>query len=121
MPRAFPDVIFPPNGELKLRVPPAKPVYDVDCGEKEYKSTKRMIEARGVEEVHTELIHKQFGLIAITGGFISASDCEWIAVRLTVLLQFSLELQDRVNKNLRARQFAIWRIEDPWLPRTKKP
>lgn len=28
--------------------------------------------------------------------------------------------QERINKNLIERQFAIWRVDPPWLPRTKK-
>lgn len=39
-----------------------------------------MIEARGVEEIHTELIHEQYGLAAISGGFISADDFKFIQV-----------------------------------------
>jgi len=106
-PVTFENVVFPPDGDYKLRVPLAKPVYDEEKGEREHKTTKRMFEARGVEEIHTQLLHKQFGLAAITGGFISSDDFELIA--------------DRVNKNLLAKQFAVWRVEDPWLPRTKKP
>ena len=65
-----------------------------------------MIEARGVEEVHTELIHEQYGLAAVSGGFIDSDDFKF--------------LQDRINKNLIDNQFAVWRVDEPWLPRTKK-
>uniref|UniRef100_W6NIB9 Ribosomal protein L10e L16 and Frag1 DRAM Sfk1 domain containing protein n=1 Tax=Haemonchus contortus TaxID=6289 RepID=W6NIB9_HAECO len=105
-PVTFENVKFPPNGQLKLPKMPPEPEYDPDKGEKKYKTTKRMIEARGVEEVHTELIHEQYGLAAVSGGFISADDFKFI--------------QERVNKNLRDKQFAIWRVDPPWLPRTKK-
>ncbi|WKY01989.1 hypothetical protein Q1695_015753 [Nippostrongylus brasiliensis] len=105
-PVTFENVTFPPNGQLKLPKMPPEPVYDMEKGEKKYKTTKRMIEARGVEEVHTELIHQQYGLAAISGGFISADDFKFI--------------QERVNKNLLNKQFAIWRVDPPWLPRTKK-
>lgn len=86
---------------------PAVPNYNAEAGEKKHKQTKRMIEARGVEEIHTELIHKQFGLAAVTGGFISSKDFTFV--------------MERVNKNLIKNQFAIWRVDPPWLPRTKKP
>lgn len=42
-----------------------EPFYDPELGEKKYKTTERMIEARGVEEVHNSLIHKQYGLAAV--------------------------------------------------------
>ncbi|KIH42476.1 ribosomal protein L16, partial [Ancylostoma duodenale] len=105
-PVTFENVKFPPNGVLKLPKMPPEPFYDPEKGEKKYKTTKRMIEARGVEEVHTELIHEQYGLAAISGGFISAEDFKFV--------------QERVNKNLLDKQFAIWRVDPPWLPRTKK-
>uniref|UniRef100_A0AC34RJH8 Ribosomal protein L10e/L16 domain-containing protein n=1 Tax=Panagrolaimus sp. JU765 TaxID=591449 RepID=A0AC34RJH8_9BILA len=105
-PVTFENVIFPPNGEFKLPPMPSEPVYDPDKKETKYKTTKRMVEARGVEEIHTDLIHRQYGLVAKSGGFISASDFKFI--------------QERLNKNLQDKQFAIWRVDPPWLPRTKK-
>lgn len=84
----------------------SEPTFDPEKGENKYKTTKRMIEARGVEEIHTELIHRQYGLVAKSGGFISAADFKYI--------------QERLNKNLLDKQFAIWRVDPPWLPRTKK-
>ncbi|CAB3402326.1 unnamed protein product [Caenorhabditis bovis] len=105
-PVTYENVRFPPNGQRKLPVMPSEPFYDAEKGEKKYKSTKRMIEARGVEEIHTELIHEQYGLAAVSGGFISSDDFKF--------------LQDRINKNLIDNQFAIWRVDPPWLPRTKK-
>uniref|UniRef100_A0A158R4X6 39S ribosomal protein L16, mitochondrial n=1 Tax=Syphacia muris TaxID=451379 RepID=A0A158R4X6_9BILA len=105
-PVTFEKVVFPPNGEYKLPKMPPEPTYAAEKGEKKFKTTKRMIEGRGVEEVHTELIHKQYGLVAIYGGFISSADFNFI--------------EERVNKNLLKNQFAIWRVPAPWLPRTKK-
>lgn len=29
--------------------------------------------------------------------------------------------QNRINGKLRDKQFAIWRVDQPWLPKTKKP
>lgn len=105
-PVTFENVIFPPDGQFKLPAMPPKPTYLPELGEKEYKTTKRIIEARGVEEVHTELMHNQFGLAAVSGGMISPDDFDFI--------------QERLNKNLQKNQFAIWRVPPPWLPRTKK-
>ncbi|VDD90461.1 unnamed protein product [Enterobius vermicularis] len=105
-PTTFENVIFPPNGEYLLPPMPPEPTYSAERGEKKFKTTKRMIEGRGVEEVHTELIHNQYGLAAVYGGFISSADFNFI--------------QERVNKNLRKNQFALWRVPAPWLPRTKK-
>ena len=47
----FSDVVFPLDGKLKLPKMPDEPLYDAEKGERKYKTTKRMIEARGVEEV----------------------------------------------------------------------
>lgn len=61
---------------------PPEPTYSAERGEKKFKTTKRMIEGRGVEEVHTELIHNQYGLAAVYGGFISSADFNFIQVIL---------------------------------------
>jgi len=84
----------------------SEPVFREDLGEEAHKTSHRLIEARGPEEIHTELIHNQFGLAAVAGGMLAPN-------------HFKL-LEERVNKNLRDKQFAIWRVEAPWLPRTKK-
>lgn len=75
------DVVFPPNGEYKLPEMPEEPTYDPALNEQKFKSSKQLVSIRGVEEIHTELIHKQFGLAAIAGGFISAYDFNFIRVR----------------------------------------
>uniref|UniRef100_A0AC35TSW1 39S ribosomal protein L16, mitochondrial n=1 Tax=Rhabditophanes sp. KR3021 TaxID=114890 RepID=A0AC35TSW1_9BILA len=105
-PVTYENVVFPVDGKFKLPPMPVEPNFDADTGERKFKETKRMIEARGVEEVHTELIHQQYGLAAVNGGFISGKDFKFV--------------MERVNKNLIANQFAIWRVDAPWLPRTKK-
>ncbi|VDK80413.1 unnamed protein product [Onchocerca ochengi] len=105
-PETFENVVFPPNGEYKLPAMPEEPTYDSALGEQKFKTSKQLISIRGVEEIHTDLIHKQYGLAAVTGGFISAYDFNFI--------------RDRLNRNLLKNQFAIWRVPAPWLPRTKK-
>lgn len=56
------DVVFPPNGKMKLPPMPNEPTYNPELGEEAYKTSHRLIEARGPEEIHTRLIHNQFGL-----------------------------------------------------------
>ena len=36
-----------------------------------------------------------------------------------IFLKYIL-LQERINKHILDKQFAIWRVDAPWLPRTKK-
>uniref|UniRef100_A0A914HW41 Uncharacterized protein n=1 Tax=Globodera rostochiensis TaxID=31243 RepID=A0A914HW41_GLORO len=58
-PITFEHVVFPPSGQLKLPTLPPEPTYDENLEEEKYKTTKRFIDARGPESIHTELIHKQ--------------------------------------------------------------
>ncbi|CAK5117976.1 unnamed protein product [Meloidogyne enterolobii] len=105
-PVTFEKVVFPPDGKFQLPAMPPEPVYDEALGEVKKKLNRRMIEARGYEPIHTELIHKQFGLAAISGGFITGADFAY--------------LQEHVNKFLKKNQFAVWRVDAPWLPRTRR-
>ncbi|VDN21025.1 unnamed protein product [Gongylonema pulchrum] len=91
----MPDVVFPPDGQYKLPAMPEEPTYEPILGEQKYKTSTQLVDTRGFEEIHTELIHKQ--------------SC----------IKFRV-LQERLNKNLLKNQFAIWRVPAPWLPRTKK-
>ncbi|KAL3120543.1 hypothetical protein niasHT_007835 [Heterodera trifolii] len=106
-PITFEHVVFPPNEQFKLPTMPPEPIYDESLGETKHKLTKQFIEARGFEPIHTELIHKQYGLVAMSGGFIKAEDFAWI--------------QQEVNEKLVDKQFAIWRVDAPWLPRVRRP
>uniref|UniRef100_A0A915N176 Large ribosomal subunit protein uL16m n=1 Tax=Meloidogyne javanica TaxID=6303 RepID=A0A915N176_MELJA len=105
-PVTFEKVVFPPDGKFQLPAMPPEPVYDEALGEVKKKLNRRMIEARGYEPIHTELVHKQFGLAAISGGFITGADFAY--------------LQEHVNKLLKKNQFAVWRVDAPWLPRTRR-
>lgn len=53
-----------------------------------------MIEARGVEEIHTELIHQQFGLVAVSGGFLSGKDFKWLEVIFSITFVFLLNISN---------------------------
>lgn len=90
------DVVFPPDGEMKLPQLPMEPFYDAELGEQKYKSTKRMIEARGVEEIHTSLIHKQYGLAAVSGGMLRPTDFKLLTVN-NILCQFIILLIHRIE------------------------
>ncbi|TKR61541.1 hypothetical protein L596_028637 [Steinernema carpocapsae] len=79
-PVTFENVVFPPDGQMKLPAMPAEPYFDSEKGEFKNKHTKRMIEGRGVEEIHTDLIHRQYGIAAISGGFISSADFKFLQV-----------------------------------------
>lgn len=47
-------MVFPPNGKYKLPTMPPEPIYDENLGEKKHKLTRRFIDARGYEAIHTE-------------------------------------------------------------------
>lgn len=69
---------------------------------------KRLILMRGPEEPHNkQLIHKQFGVIALQGGRVKHPHIE-----LT-----RLSIGRKMDTN---RMFAIWRIPEPWQPLHKK-
>ncbi|GMR33995.1 hypothetical protein PMAYCL1PPCAC_04190, partial [Pristionchus mayeri] len=56
----------------RWQVETPRDAYQVD--ETKYKTSKRIIETRGVEEIHTEQVHEQFGPAAISGRLISSRD-----------------------------------------------
>lgn len=68
---------------------------------------KRLRLMRGPEPVHNFLLHKQYGIMALTGGRIKWGHIE--VIRLTI--------GRNIDSN---RMFAIWRIDPPWQPLTKK-
>lgn len=69
--------------------------------------TKRLSLMRGPELVHNSFLHKQYGIVALGGGRLRFGHFEMI--RLT--------LGRKIDTN---RMFAIWRIDPPWQPVTKK-
>ncbi|KDR21926.1 39S ribosomal protein L16, mitochondrial [Zootermopsis nevadensis] len=71
------------------------------------KMTKSLKFMRGPETVHNFLLHQQFGIIALSGGRMKWGHFEM--VRLGVLR--------KMDQN---RMFAVWRIDAPWQPITKK-
>ena len=71
------------------------------------KSQKRLIDMRGPETVHNQLLHKQYGIVAVTGGKLRHGHMEMI--RMT--------LGRRMDTN---RMFAVWRVDAVWKPITKR-
>lgn len=67
----FLDVVFPPGTERKLPAVPKIPIFYE--GELPQKTGRRLIEMRGPELIHTELIHKQYALQVSAAGFVSDS------------------------------------------------
>lgn len=71
------------------------------------KMQKKLRLMRGPEELHNFLIHKQFGIMALGGGRLKFGHFEMM--RLTI-----------GRKMDTTRMFAIWRVDAPWQPVTKK-
>nr|SVE76016.1 EOG090X0DE4 [Daphnia hispanica] len=71
------------------------------------KMAKRLTLMRGPELVHNEFIHKQYGIVALCGGRLNSGHIEMI--RMTI------------NRKMDAtKMFAVWRIDPPWQPLTRK-
>lgn len=62
---------------------------------------------RGPETTHNFFIHKQYGIIALGGGRMKWRHFEMVRMTLGRKIDVS-------------RMFAIWRVDPPWQPITKK-
>lgn len=71
------------------------------------KMQRKPIEMRGPEFVHNKLQYCEFGIQALTGGRLRWGHYEML--RLGILRKFD-----------ESRMFALWRIDAPWKPKTKK-
>jgi len=110
--RGLRDLMLPPSYEgvefperNKLRFIERSPIYP--AGLRPPKMQKCLRFMRGPEEIHTDFIHKQYGIISQQPGRMRYGHFEM--VRLTIGRRME---QDRM--------FAIWRIDSPWQPITKK-
>ncbi|XP_077546351.1 mitochondrial ribosomal protein L16 [Haemaphysalis longicornis] len=102
-PPDYRDVEFPE--ERKLRHLEKVPTYPF--GVRPPKMMKDLATIRGPELVHNTLLYNQYGIMALCGGFLRPGHLDMI--RLTI------------NKKLDvAKMFAVWRIDPPWKPITKK-
>lgn len=69
---------------------------------------KKLILMRGPDVEHnTQLVHKQFGVIALQGGRIKHPHIEMARLSIGRKLDTS-------------RMFAVWRIPEPWQPLHKR-
>lgn len=92
--------------ERKLPVMPPTPIVPPNV-EMPVKHPRACIDMRGPEPIHNQLIYRQYGLIALGGGAMTAAHMNVIS--------------DRVNKYLDfERFFAVWRIDPPWKAVSKR-
>lgn len=70
-------------------------------------SKKKLYQIRGPEMVHNKLLYQQYGIIALSG--VQFRIGHFDAIRLTV---------NRMIDD--TRMFALWRVDPPWKPRTKR-
>ncbi|XP_030024742.1 39S ribosomal protein L16, mitochondrial [Manduca sexta] len=102
-PKNYDDIEIPER--QRLRVYDKVPVYPPNL--KPPKMQKRLRYMRGPEPVHTTLQLKQYGVVALSGGRMAIPHFEM--ARLVVARKLDMK-----------RMFAIWRVDPPWQPITKK-
>ncbi|XP_011497564.1 PREDICTED: 39S ribosomal protein L16, mitochondrial [Ceratosolen solmsi marchali] len=94
----------PDNKGKRLPILPKVPLYPSNL--KPFKMQKKLRLMRGPELVHNKLLHKQFGVIALSGGRLKYGHFEmvrWTCVR---------KLPEKAS--------VIWRVPAPWQPVTAK-
>ncbi|CAG9585600.1 unnamed protein product [Danaus chrysippus] len=102
-PKNYDDIVIPERP--RLRVFDKVPLYPPNL--KPPKMQKRLRYMRGPETVHNTLQLKQYGVVATGGGRLRHEHFEMI--RLQVARKLDMK-----------RMFAIWRVDPPWQPVTKK-
>ncbi|RZC37690.1 39S ribosomal protein L16, mitochondrial, partial [Asbolus verrucosus] len=102
-PPNYDHVEFPERAKLKFmdKVPFMQP------GIRAPKMQKKLRLMRGPETVHNFLLHKQYGIMALGGGRLKW--CHFDMMRLNIGRKIDPD-----------RMFAIWRVDAPWQPVTKK-
>lgn len=113
-PEAPPNVTVSMPKEIEDRKLPAVPHTPTEFprilsggGVPPVKYPKSNIDMRGPERIHNQLIYRQYGIIALGGGAFRGEHFDMIRIR--------------VNKYMDPeRFFAIWRIDPPWKPKSKK-
>ncbi|CAL1279816.1 unnamed protein product [Larinioides sclopetarius] len=100
---SFKDIELP--DQRKLTVIPKIPQYYINL--KPPLMRKCHNDIRGPERVHNTLLHQQFGIIALSGGYLKYGSIEVI--------------RNTVNREMDTRRtFAVWRIDPLWKPVSKK-
>ncbi|KAJ3642647.1 hypothetical protein Zmor_025410 [Zophobas morio] len=89
----------------KLRFVDKVPYYAP--GIKAPKMQKKLRLMRGPETVHNFLIHKQYGIMALGGGRLKWQHFEMMR----------LAIGRKIDPQ---RMFAVWRVDSPWQPLTRK-
>ncbi|KAL6261832.1 hypothetical protein P5V15_007075 [Pogonomyrmex californicus] len=102
-PIKFGNIEYPERSRLKV----VDKVPQFPAGMRPPKMQKRLRYMRGPEEIQNFLMYRQFGIIAICGGRLKYGHFEMI--RLTI-----------GRKIDQSRMFAIWRVDPPWQPLTKR-
>uniref|UniRef100_T1J6G4 Large ribosomal subunit protein uL16m n=1 Tax=Strigamia maritima TaxID=126957 RepID=T1J6G4_STRMM len=103
IPPDFSDVEYPEKN--KLPIMPKVPLNT--SNRKPQPFPKRAIDMRGPELIHNRLIHKQFGVMALTGGELLFGHFEVI--------------RNVINRKMDPKtMFAIWRVDPPWKPISRK-
>ncbi|XP_012251341.2 39S ribosomal protein L16, mitochondrial [Athalia rosae] len=102
-PKKYENIEYPERLKLKIM----EKVPQLPSNIKPPKMQKRLRYMRGPETVHNQLIHKQYGIIATGGGRLRYEHFE--IIRLGI-----------IRKMVPNRMFAIWRVDAPWQPVTKK-
>lgn len=103
VPPTYEGVEFPE--ERKLRNLEKVPTYP--HGVRPPKMFKDLASIRGPELVHNRLLYNQYGIMALSGAFLRPGHIDMIRLN--------------INKKLDVtRMFAVWRIDPPWKPITKK-
>ncbi|XP_035231561.1 39S ribosomal protein L16, mitochondrial-like [Stegodyphus dumicola] len=102
-PPSFADIELPE--QRKLPIIPKIPQYYINT--KPPLLRKSHEDIRGPETVHNELLHKQYGIIALSGGYLKYGSIEVI--------------RNTVNREMDTRKtFAVWRVDPLWKPQPKK-
>ncbi|BES95866.1 ribosomal protein L16 [Nesidiocoris tenuis] len=103
VPTNYDNIEMPTKGKLRFveKVPPNPNMIKLP------KMHKKLFLMRGPEEIHNDLIHKQYGVVALGGGRLRHGHFEMI--RLTIGRKINTDTM-----------FALWRVDPPWQSVTKK-
>ncbi|EZA56414.1 hypothetical protein DMN91_009834 [Ooceraea biroi] len=102
-PMEFGEIEYPERRKLRIM----EKVPQFPAGMRPPKMQKRLRYMRGPEQIHNSLLYKQYGIVATGGGRLRHGHFEMI--RLT--------LGRKLNQDT---MFAIWRVDPPWQPVTRK-
>ncbi|OQR77779.1 39S ribosomal protein L16 [Tropilaelaps mercedesae] len=94
-----------PVNQRRLAVLEKVPTYPF--GVRPMKVPKELRTIRGPETVNNRLLHNQYGIITLCGGFLRPGHIDMI--------------RNTINKGIDTKTtFAVWRIDPPYKPITKK-